>query len=74
MAEINQKDLVFVKELIETGKVTPVIDPCYPLSETAEAFRYFAEVHPRGKVVVSLNGGIRYAIPPYSSGASSRTP
>jgi NADPH:quinone reductase-like Zn-dependent oxidoreductase len=53
-AKINQKDLVFVKELIETGKVVPVIDRCYPLSETAEAFRYFAEVHAKGKVVISV--------------------
>ena len=54
MAKINQKDLDFVKELIETGKVVPVIDRCYPLSETAEAFRYFAEVHAKGKVVISV--------------------
>ncbi len=53
-AKINQKDLVFVKELIETGKVAPVIDRCYPLSETAEAFRYFAEVHAKGKVVITM--------------------
>jgi NADPH:quinone reductase-like Zn-dependent oxidoreductase len=53
-AKINQKDLVFVKELIETGKVVPVVDKCYPLSETAEAFRYFEEVHARGKVVISV--------------------
>jgi NADPH:quinone reductase-like Zn-dependent oxidoreductase len=50
----NQKDLVFIRELLETGKVIPVIDLCYPLSETAEAFRYFEKVHPRGKVVISI--------------------
>lgn len=54
VAKINQKDLVFVKELIETGKVAPVIDKCYPLNETAEAFRYFAEVHAKGKVAVTV--------------------
>lgn len=54
MAKINQKDLVFVKELIETRKVVPVIDRCYPLSETAEAFRYFEEVHAKGKVVITM--------------------
>ena len=54
VAKINQKDLVFVKELIETRKVVPVIDRCYPLSETAEAFRYFEEVHAQGKVVITM--------------------
>ena len=56
MARINQKDLVFVRELIETRKVAPVIDRCYPLGETAEAFRYFEAVHAKGKVVVTTGG------------------
>ena len=47
------KDLAFMKELIETGKVKPVIDCCYPLSETAEALRYYGEGHARGKVVIT---------------------
>jgi NADPH:quinone reductase-like Zn-dependent oxidoreductase len=55
VAKINQKDLVLVKELIEGRKVAPVIDKHYPLSETAEAFRYFEEVHPRGKVVITVS-------------------
>jgi NADPH:quinone reductase-like Zn-dependent oxidoreductase len=50
----SQKDLVFMKELLETGKVAPVIDGCYPLSKTAEAFRYFEKVHPKGKVVITV--------------------
>ena len=50
----SQKDLVFMKELLETGKVVPVIDGCYPLSKTAEAFRYFEKVHARGKVVIAM--------------------
>ena len=49
----SQKDLIFMKELLESGKVVPVIDGCYPLSKTAEAFRYFEKVHPKGKVVIS---------------------
>jgi NADPH:quinone reductase-like Zn-dependent oxidoreductase len=53
-AKIKQQDLIFIRELIETGKVVPVIDGCYPLRETAEAFRYLAEVHPKGKVVISV--------------------
>ena len=40
VAKPNQKDLVFVKELLEAGKVVPVIDRCYPLSEVPEAIRY----------------------------------
>jgi NADPH:quinone reductase-like Zn-dependent oxidoreductase len=50
----NQKDLVLMKELLESGKVVPVIDGCYPLSETSKAFRYFEKVHPKGKVVITV--------------------
>jgi NADPH:quinone reductase-like Zn-dependent oxidoreductase len=49
---INQKDLVFMKELIEAGKVKPVIDRRYTLSEAAEALRYYGEGHAQGKVVI----------------------
>jgi len=48
------RDLVLIKELIEAGKVKPVIDRCYPLSETAEAFRYYGAGHARGKVVITV--------------------
>lgn len=50
----NQKDLVFMKELLEAGKVKPVIDRRYPLSEVAEALRYLEEGHARGKVVITV--------------------
>jgi NADPH:quinone reductase-like Zn-dependent oxidoreductase len=50
----NQMDLILLKELIESGKITPVIDGCYPLSKIVEAFWYFEKEHPRGKVVVSV--------------------
>ncbi len=50
----SQKDLLLIKELLEAGKVIPVIDGCYPLCETAAAFRYFEKVHPRGKVVIRI--------------------
>ncbi|MEH7224720.1 NAD(P)-dependent alcohol dehydrogenase [Bacillus sp. JJ1566] len=50
----NQKDLVVMKELIEEGKVTPVIDRRYSLPEVPEAFRYFAEGHSQGKVVITI--------------------
>ena len=49
MANINQKDLVFIKELIEAGKVKPVIDRRYPLSETAEASGILEKGTPEGK-------------------------
>jgi NADPH:quinone reductase-like Zn-dependent oxidoreductase len=47
-------DLVVMKELLEFGKVLPVIDKCYPLSKTAEAFRYFEKEHARGKVIITV--------------------
>ena len=50
----NVNDLVYMKELIEAGKVVPVIDRRYPLSEVAEAFSYFEEGHPSGKVVITV--------------------
>jgi len=50
----SQKDLIFIKELLESGKIMPVIDGCYPLSKTPEAFWYFEKVHPKGKVVISV--------------------
>jgi NADPH:quinone reductase-like Zn-dependent oxidoreductase len=50
----NKQDLAFVKELLEAGKVVPVIDRCYPLSETAEAIRYLETGHAKGKVVISM--------------------
>ena len=48
----NNKDLVFIKELIEDGKVVPVIDRRYPLSEVPEAIRYYEKGHAQGKVVI----------------------
>jgi NADPH:quinone reductase-like Zn-dependent oxidoreductase len=53
-AQANQKDLVFVKELMEAGKVVPVIDRVYPLSEAPEALRYLVAGHARGKVVIKV--------------------
>ena len=50
----NVKDLVYMKKLIEAGKVVPVIDRRYPLSEVAEAFRAYGEGHPSGKIVITV--------------------
>ncbi len=54
IAKMNQKDLVFVKELLEAGRVVPVIERRYPLVETAEAIRYLEAGHARGKVVITV--------------------
>jgi NADPH:quinone reductase-like Zn-dependent oxidoreductase len=50
----RSEDLVVLKELIEAGKVTPVIDRTYPLREAPEAIRYLEEGHARGKVVIRV--------------------
>ena len=54
LAKPNKDDLQFLKELIEAGKLTPVIDRTYSLSEVAEAMRYLEEGHARGKVVITV--------------------
>jgi NADPH:quinone reductase-like Zn-dependent oxidoreductase len=53
-AKVIQEDLVFLTELLEKGKIMPVIDRCYPLSGIVEAFRYVEDRHPQGKVVISV--------------------
>jgi 2-desacetyl-2-hydroxyethyl bacteriochlorophyllide A dehydrogenase len=53
-AKVNQEDLLVLKELIEAGKVTPVIDKTYPLSKAAEAMRHLEQGRARGKVVVTV--------------------
>ena len=56
IAKVNPEDLTTLMHLLEVGKVKPSIDAIYPLTETAEAFRYFAEGHTRGKVVLTTAG------------------
>ncbi len=53
-ASANKKDLLFIKELLESGKIVPVIDRAYPLSETPEAIRYLETSRARGKVVITV--------------------
>jgi NADPH:quinone reductase-like Zn-dependent oxidoreductase len=50
----NHEDLIILTELVESGKVTPVIDRTYPLSEVPEAIRYLEEGHAQGKVVITV--------------------
>jgi NADPH:quinone reductase-like Zn-dependent oxidoreductase len=54
LAKMNKKDLVFLKDLLDAGKVVPVIDRRYPLSGVAEAIRYLEEGHAQGKVVITI--------------------
>jgi NADPH:quinone reductase-like Zn-dependent oxidoreductase len=54
IAKPNGEDLVVLKELIESGKVTPVIDITYPLSEVPEAILHLEEGHAQGKVVITV--------------------
>jgi NADPH:quinone reductase-like Zn-dependent oxidoreductase len=54
LASINNRDLVFLKELIVSGKIMPVIDKTFSLSEIKEAFRYLDEHHAKGKVVITV--------------------
>lgn len=50
----SQDDLIFIKELLELGKIKPVIDRSYKLSEIPNAFRYFDEGHTQGKIVITM--------------------
>jgi NADPH:quinone reductase-like Zn-dependent oxidoreductase len=54
IANINQQDLVFLKDLLGTGKVAPLIDRRYPLRDAAQALRYLEEGHAQGKVVITV--------------------
>jgi len=54
MAKISQKDLVCLKDLLEAGKIAPVIDRRYPFTDVAEAIRYLEEGHAQGKVVITF--------------------
>jgi len=53
-ASVNPKDLATLKELLEAGKIAPVIDKCYPLDKVPQAMRYFGVEHARGKVIIGM--------------------
>ena len=50
----NRKDLIFITELCEAGKIVPMIDRTYPLSQVPDALRYLGEGRARGKVVITV--------------------
>jgi NADPH:quinone reductase-like Zn-dependent oxidoreductase len=54
MAQVNHTDLVILADLLKDGKIKPVIDRCYPLNDIVPAFRYVEDIHPQGKVVISV--------------------
>ncbi len=55
MAQVDRDDLVILRDLMEAGQMTPVIDRSYRLSEVPAAIRYSEEGHARGKIVVDLD-------------------
>jgi NADPH:quinone reductase-like Zn-dependent oxidoreductase len=54
IADIKQDDLIYLGELLEAGKIVPVIDRRYPLADTGKALQYLGEGHARGKVVINV--------------------
>ena len=54
IAKTNRADMEVLRELLEAGKVKPVVDRSYTLADTPDAFRYLGEGHAQGKVVVTV--------------------
>jgi NADPH:quinone reductase-like Zn-dependent oxidoreductase len=74
LAEMNGKDLTVLTDLIQAGKVKPVIDRTYPSSQLPEAMRYLEEGHARGKVVVTVGDNIEPLSPLIKRTASQPGP
>jgi NADPH:quinone reductase-like Zn-dependent oxidoreductase len=54
VARTPKADLLTIRELLEAGKINPIIDKAYPLGETADAFRYILNEHAQGKVIITV--------------------
>ena len=54
LARINAEDLTYIKELIEAGKIRPVIDRRFPLNDVADAIQYYEEKHSQGKIIITV--------------------
>jgi NADPH:quinone reductase-like Zn-dependent oxidoreductase len=67
VADLNKGDMTRLADLMQAGKVTPVIDKRYPLDETVAALRYLERGHARGKVIVTMDA----ATPGHSEGPTS---
>ena len=74
LAEMNKKDLGVLNDLMQSGKVTPVIDRTSTFSQLPEAMRYLEEGHARGKVVVTLGDNIEPLAPGTSRTVSAPSP
>jgi NADPH:quinone reductase-like Zn-dependent oxidoreductase len=73
MAKGSKEDLTIMHDLMKAGKVTPVIDKCYRLSEVPEAVRYLEQGHARGKVVITVEGDRNGEATPSYSGLTYRS-
>lgn len=71
LSEMSRKDLTILADLIQTGKVKPVIDRTYPFNQLPEAMRYLEEGHARGKVVVTVGDNIEPLAPSTNRTAGS---
>ena len=74
LAEMNKKDLTILADLIQTGKVKPVIDRTYTLSQLPEALGYLEEGHARGKVVITVGDNIEPLVTTNRAPASASSP
>ena len=64
IARLHKQDLLVLRELLEAGRITPVVDRRYALDEVVAAFRYLGEGHARGKIVIDVSGAGRAASSP----------